>query len=95
MEFKKNIKINGFIFTLKPSTRKYKKYDVFMIINNDKKYITSFGDLRYQHYKDKIGLYNNLDHNDKERRKRYRQRHSKDYINDPFMAGFWSYNFLW
>lgn len=95
MEFKKNILINGVKFTLRPSTRKNKKYDVFLNINKIKKFIVSFGDTRYQHYYDKIGFYKNLNHNDKNRRKRYIQRHKNDNINNPFMAGFWSFQFLW
>ena len=31
--------------------------------------VIHFGDNRYQQYKDKIGIYSHLDHNDKERRK--------------------------
>jgi len=33
-----------------------------------------FGDKRYGHYKDKIGVYSNLDHNDDERRRNFRNR---------------------
>lgn len=57
------------------STRKNKKYDVY---NMDGKYLTSFGDKRYQQYHDKLGFYSHLDHNDKDRRERYLNRHSKD-----------------
>jgi len=82
-------KINEYI--VKVSSRKNKKYDVF----KDDKYITSFGDKRYQHYQDKIGYYKNLDHNDMKRRDNYRSRHKNDYINNPLYAGYWSYNYLW
>lgn len=82
-------KVNG--YTIKVSTRKNKKYDVF----KDDKYITSFGDKRYQHYKDLIGYYKNLDHNDTKRRDNYRSRHKNDKINDPDYAGYWAYNYLW
>lgn len=78
-------------YTIKVSTRKNKKYDVY----KDDKYITSFGDKRYQHYKDLIGYYKNLDHNDKKRRDNYRSRHKNDNIDNPNYAGYWSYNFLW
>ena len=78
-------------YTIKVSTRKNKKYDVY----KDDKYITSFGDSRYQHYKDLIGYYKNLDHNDKKRRDNYRSRHKNDNINDPNYAGYWAYHFLW
>lgn len=83
------MKING--YTIKPSTRKNKKYDVY---KNDK-YITSFGDTRYQHYYDKIGYYEHLNHYDEKRRKNYRSRHRNDNITDPNYAGYWSYNYLW
>ena len=48
--------------TIKPSTRKHKKLDVF----KEGKKITSIGDIRYSDY---------LQHKDDERRKRYKQRH--------------------
>ena len=35
-----------------------------------------FGDKRYQHYYDRIGLYSHLNHNDKKRRQAYFSRHS-------------------
>ena len=34
-------------------------------------------------------------HKDKDRRERYRARHVKDHINDPYKAGFWSWWHLW
>jgi hypothetical protein len=74
-----------------PSKKKHKKYDVY---KNDK-YILSFGDLRYEHYHDKIGYYKNLNHGDKQRRSNYRKRHKNDHINDPDRAGYWSYWYLW
>lgn len=83
------VKLDGFEF--KKSTRKNKKYDVF----KDGKYITSFGDNRYQHYFDKVGLWSNLNHNDKERRRLYRLRHSKDKLDDKTSAGYFSYYYLW
>jgi hypothetical protein len=82
-------KVNGYI--IKVSTRKNKKYDVFK--NNE--YITSFGDKRYQQYKDRLGHYSYLDHKDKDRRENYRSRHKNDNINNPNYAGYWAYNFLW
>lgn len=78
-------------YTIKVSTRKNKKYDVF----KGSKYITSFGDNRYFHYKDRIGHYSHLNHNDKQRRMNYRKRHQNDYINDPNYAGYWALKFLW
>jgi transglutaminase-like putative cysteine protease len=80
---------NGYSIT--PSTRKHKKYDVY----KGDKYITSFGDVRYEHYYDKFGTYSNLDHLDPDRRRLYRQRHANDNIYDPNYAGYWSWKYLW
>lgn len=73
------------------SRRKGKKYDVF---KNDK-YLVSFGAKDYQQYKDKTPLkaYSYLDHNDKERRKRYYSRHGKE---AKFESAKWfSHKYLW
>jgi hypothetical protein len=80
-------------YYVQKSNRKYKKYDVY---DKDDKYITSFGDTRYEHYKDKLGLYSKLDHEDKDRRENYLKR-SKGIgnINNPKSANFWSRNILW
>lgn len=83
------MQVNGYI--IKVSTRKNKKYDVY----KDDKFITSFGDKRYQQYHDKIGHYSNLDHGDKKRRDAYRTRHRGDKIYDPNYAGYWSWHYLW
>jgi hypothetical protein len=83
------VMLNGFEF--KKSTRKNKKYDVY----KDGKYLVSFGDINYQHYKDKIGLYSNLNHNDENRRRLYKLRHAKDNINDKTSAGHFSWFYLW
>jgi len=108
MSFQKIIIVKGNKYLLEPSKRENKKYDVYLVFNNKemgvgvlkdnefvKRYITSFGDKRYEQYKDKVGYYKNLDHNDKDRRKLYRDRHKNDNINDPNYAGFWSYKYLW
>lgn len=81
------------------SKSKNKKYDV---VYNGK--TISFGDSRYQHYKDQTGLgkFSNLDHNDKERRKLYRARASKivdkqgnlTYL-DKNSPNYWAYHYLW
>lgn len=83
--------VNGKVYKIMKSIRKNKKYDVYL----DDKYITSYGDKRYQHFKDKFGLYSHLNHNDEKRRESYRKRHQNDYIDDPNYAGYWSYNYLW
>ena len=79
------------IKNFRKSTKKFKKYDA--ILNNGQ--IVSFGDNRYQQYKDKaLGLYSKLDHLDKKRRDNYKARHHKD-INNKFSPGWFSYNYLW
>tara|TARA_R100001463_G_scaffold22320_1_gene53504 strand:+ start:3378 stop:3614 length:237 start_codon:yes stop_codon:yes gene_type:complete len=70
------------------STRKNKKY----MIKTDKG-IVHFGDNRYNQFKDKIGLYRDLDHNDKKRRDLYYKRHGKSAKKDS--AKYFSHKYLW
>ena len=69
MSLKKNKKKNVSIPLNKPfkSNLKFKKYAVY-VLKDGKRRLIHFGDARYQQYKDKIGLYSHLDHNDKKRR---------------------------
>lgn len=83
------IKIGNYLF--RRSHRFGKKYDVFRASNEE--YITSFGSSLHQQYKDKIGLWSNLDHKDKERRKRYYDRHGKYATFES--AKWFSHRFLW
>jgi len=55
-----------------------------------------FGDVSYQHYKDQTGLnlWSHKDHNDSERRRRYRARHAKE-KDTKFTAGWFAYHYLW
>ncbi len=87
------------------STRKGKKYSV--ITPSGKK--IHFGALKennkgYQHYRDTtgLGLYSHLDHNDKERRKRYlaRAKGIKDKNGnltwkDKESANYYAVRYLW
>lgn len=87
------IKKDGMIF--KKSTRKDKKYDVFDKEGNK---IASFGGIRengvpYEQFKDRIGLYKNYDHNDKERRDRYKKRHNKPLVKNT--PNFFAHTYLW
>lgn len=66
-----------------------KKYDAF---RNGKK-LASFGDKRYQHYKDVIGMYSHLNHLDKKRRKLYYARHGKATIK--YSPKWFSHRYLW
>jgi hypothetical protein len=104
-DFKKIILIDDIKYLVQaPSNKLYKKYDVYIVHNdykladykNGKKYLLSFGDLRYQHYQDKFKFYKNLNHNDPKRRESYIKRHSKvGDIKNPNSAAFWSMNYLW
>jgi len=78
----------------------FHKYKV--ILPNGK--TIQFGDKRYQHYKDQtpLKLYSYLDHNDLERRRRYRARHSKIILKDgtpaykkKYTPAWFSYYYLW
>jgi hypothetical protein len=82
------------------STVKGKKYSV--ITPSGKK--IHFGSASYEHYKDTtgIGAWSHKDHNDKERRKRYRDRHSKIKTKEGNLAykdkeqpAYYSWNYLW
>ena len=72
---------------------KVKKKKYAAILPNGKR--VNFGDKRYQQYEDKtnLKLYSNLDHHDKERRKRYYERHNKDY--PKYSADYFSKVYLW
>ena len=64
------VKIGGYNYT--KSKNKNKKLDV--IVNGKK---ISFGDTRYQHFRDKTKIHKNLDHEDPKRRKNYLTRTAK------------------
>lgn len=85
------MKLIGF----RKSKRKDKKYDAIIFENNKTRYVP-FGALGYQQYKDKtgLGLYSHLDHNDKERRKRYRQRHKGSQLR-IFSPAYFAWYYLW
>lgn len=79
------------------STRKNKKYDAILLnrqTGSTKR--ISFGDSRYEQFKDGTGLnlYSHLDHNDQERRKRYLSRHEKDRHN-KYSSGWFAAEYLW
>lgn len=87
------IRFEGF----RKSKRKNKKYDAILYDTENKRTkIISFGDSRYQHYKDTTGLgeYSNLDHNDEERRRLYRSRHYKTH-KKKYSPSWFSWNYLW
>lgn len=70
------------------SKRKNKKYMV-----KTKKGIIHFGDNRYQQFKDKLGEYKHLNHNDPKRKNNYYKRHGRSLDKDT--AKYWSNKILW
>jgi len=84
-------------------TKSKYKYWVYVKADNKKGYKKiGFGHKDYSHFKDKIGYYKSKDHNDKERRDRYRARASKIKdkqgnltYKDKNTSNYWAYNKLW
>tara|TARA_Y100001938_G_C7881815_1_gene325386 strand:- start:339 stop:581 length:243 start_codon:yes stop_codon:yes gene_type:complete len=70
------------------STRKDKKY---MILTDSG--IVHFGQKGYSQFKDKIGLYSDLDNNDPNRKRLYYARHGRKAKKDS--AKFFSHKYLW
>jgi len=75
------------------SKAKNKKYSVYVKGQTGKPRIIHFGDSRYGQFKDKIGHYKSLDHNDTKRKKSYYARHGKATSKDT--AKYWSHKILW
>jgi hypothetical protein len=91
--FKKILKRGGETFMIKGSKRKNKKYDVYIKTDGEYKYLLSYGDNRYEQYKDALGLYKHLDHNDKKRRELYYKRHGD--TDNMYSSKWFSHRFLW
>lgn len=83
----------------KKSNTKNKKYDaILMNKKTNRKKTISFGDKRFEQYKDStnLKLYKNLNHLDQNRRKNYWARHAEEgNINRKYSAGWFSWWFLW
>ncbi len=76
------------------SKAKNKKYSVYVKSDNKSgKKLIHFGDSRYEQFKDKLGHYKRLDHNDPKRKKAYYARHGKATSKDT--AKYWSHKILW
>lgn len=72
------------------------KYDVYVKDEKGGKEKISFGFLKMQQYKDKIGYYSSKDHLDKERLKRFKSRFKDKYDpEDKDSAMWWAWNKLW
>lgn len=84
--------LHSIVFTKSP--RKNKKYRVFFVYKN-KHYKIDFGDVRYQHFRDRVmGLYSHLDHNDETRRQNFIKRF-EHISSDPRSPSYWSRIMLW
>ncbi len=73
-------------FTLYKSKTSTKKWDVYVPTKTGRLKKVSYG---------AAGMSDYTKHKDKERRERYRNRHKKDRIYDPYSPGFWSWWHLW
>lgn len=81
---------------------KGKKYSVYVKSKSGGRKLIHFGAQGYQHYHDRLGHYQALDHGDKDRRRRYRARHQKIMLRDGTpayknknQAAYWSMKYLW
>jgi hypothetical protein len=78
----------------------HKKYRAVFESKNGRQRVISFGDTRYEHYRDSTdpelggGLWTHLDHLDRKRRTAYRRRHQKDNL-DCWSPGYLSWCYLW
>lgn len=89
---------NEYIFVkFRKSNRKHKKYDAILKHRHTGRQRTvSFGDVRYEHFKDStgIGAWSHKDHGDAKRRKSYRQRHSAT-ARSKYSSSWFAYHYLW
>lgn len=91
------------LYKIFKSKSKNKKYSVY-VMKDGKKTLINFGQLGFDQYRDTtpLKLYSDLDHNDKERRKRYLQR-AKGIKNkqgeltwkDRNSANYYAIKYLW
>jgi len=81
------------MYIFKKSIHKNKKYDVYD--EKTKKFITAFGDSRYEQYEDKtpLKLYKHLNHYDNKRKELYYARHGK--TSKKNSAKYFSHKYLW
>jgi len=83
------------------SKNKTKKYTAIIQNKKTKREVkVNFGAIKtngepYSQYKDKaLGIYSKYNHNDKERRARYKARHKNDNLHE-FSAGYFAMKYLW
>lgn len=98
MNILKVVEHNNRRFLITESKKKTKKYDVYENLENEIKFVLSFGSRKHQHYIDLIGLYRDGDHVDRKRLKAFDDRFEKlikKNIDNPNSAMFWSKRYLW
>lgn len=81
-----------------PSKRKFKKYDAVLKEKMSRRAVTvSFGDMRYQHFKDQTTdkTFKHLNHLDPVRRWRYKKRHEGHIKKGYYSPGYFSMKYLW
>lgn len=76
-----------------PSKRKNKKYSVYVMSSSGKPKLIHFGQLPYQHFRDKLGTYRSLDHGNSQRRAMWYARHKP--TKDKNTARYWAARILW
>ena len=76
------------LYKVKKSTSKNKKYMVYVKGDNGKPKL-----LHYPQFRDKLGHYSHLDHNDKKRRDAYYKRHGPAKSKDT--RKYWAHKILW
>jgi len=82
------------------SKTKGKKYDAILQNKETKREVkVSFGAIGYEQFSDKtgLGLYSKDSHGDKNRKRLYRSRHSKEKASfkEYYSPGWFSWRFLW
>ena len=104
MVYKKIKEYKDYLIRFTIPKKGFKKYKAEVFNLNGERIATAqFGDRRgYSQYKDRIGYYSDLDHNDKKRLQRYRKRHEAILTNDgvpaykvEFSPAWFSYRWLW
>jgi hypothetical protein len=84
------------------SKAKNKKYSVYVLDDKNIKRLIHFGDTRYEHYFDKIGLFSHMNHKDEGRRRNYlvrakgiRDGQGRLTYKLKWSPNYWSVNYLW
>ena len=74
----------------------YKYTAVLINKETGRERLINFGHQDYQQYKDAtgLGLFSHKNHNDRERRERYKERHKNDNLN-CYSPGYFSMRYLW